>query len=36
MQNLSGQTTHPVVVIDSRVFVGFHPEEMDHFVPSFF
>jgi glutaredoxin len=36
MQSLSGQTTHPVVVIDSRVFIGFHPEEMDHFVPSFF
>ncbi len=36
MQKISGQTIRPVVVIDNRVFVGFDPEELDHFVPSFF
>ncbi|HVN53181.1 MAG TPA: glutaredoxin family protein [Anaerolineaceae bacterium] len=36
MKQLSGQTTRPVIVINDRVFVGFDPEELDHFVPSFF
>lgn len=36
MKHLSGQTVRPVIVIDDRVFVGFDPAELEHFVPSFF
>lgn len=36
MKQLSGQSARPVIVINERVFVGFDPEELDHFVPSFF
>lgn len=36
MKTLSGQTERPVIVIDERVFTGFDPEELVHFVPSFF
>lgn len=36
MKTLSGQTERPVIVIDDRVFTGLDPEELVHFVPSFF
>lgn len=36
MQTLSGQTERPVILVDNRVFTGFDPAELEHFVPSFF
>jgi len=36
MQELSGQTEQPVVVVDDKVFVGFNPEQLDLVVPSRF
>jgi glutaredoxin len=36
MQTLSGQTEHPVIMVDDRIFVGFEPGALEPYVPSFF
>lgn len=36
MQELSGQTERPVIVVDDQVFVGFDQERIEPRVPSFF
>ncbi len=36
MQELSGQTERPVIVVDGTVFVGYVPEFLDPAVPSRF
>lgn len=35
-QALTGRTDWPVIVVGDRVFVGFHPSELEGMVPSLF
>jgi glutaredoxin len=36
LQELSGQTERPVIIINDRVFTGFDPSELESAVPSLF
>jgi glutaredoxin len=36
MQELSGQTDRPVIVVDKQVYVGFQQVELESAVPSLF
>lgn len=36
MEELSGQQSRPVIVVNRRVFIGYDPDELDLVVPSLF
>jgi len=36
IQEISGQTERPVIVVNQKTFIGFNPEELDLVVPSLF